>query len=301
VKKLIKLTRYTNNPIITPNLSHEWEKGGVFNCAATIFNDEVLLLYRAIGNYDTYISTLGLAKSVDGYNFTTYDEPVMRPEEEYEMYGVEDPRITYLEGKYYVVYTAVKTPVPKGDVEFHLGIASTLDFKTFTRHGTVINEYRDKDGALFPEKINGRYVIMHRAPEPHMWIAYSEDLKNWSDHKKFFSPIENSWQDFKVGAGAQPIKTNQGWLEFYHGVDKDLHYSLGVMLLDLNDPSKIISILDDPILTPEEDYEKVGDVPNVCFTCGAVEKDGKYFVYYGGADKVIGVATVDKSKLLQAL
>jgi predicted GH43/DUF377 family glycosyl hydrolase len=298
---MVQLERFKNNPIIVPNPDHGWEKGGVFNCAATMFNDEVLLLYRAIGDYDTYVSTLGLAKSKDGYNFTTFDEPIMKPEKEFEKYGVEDPRITLLEGKYYIAYTAVKTPVPKGDVEFHIGIASTTDFKTFERHGTIINEHRDKDGVLFPEKINGRYVLMHRAPEPHMWIAYSEDLKHWTDHKKFFSPIKNTWQDFKVGAGAPPIKTDQGWLEFYHGVDKDLHYSLGVMMLDLEDPSKIISILDDPVLTPEEDYEKVGDVPNVCFTCGVVEKDNKYFVYYGGADKVIGVATIDKRRLLQTL
>jgi predicted GH43/DUF377 family glycosyl hydrolase len=298
---MVQLERYKKNPIISPNPNHEWEQGGVFNCAATIFNDEVLLLYRAIGNYETYISTLGLATSKDGYHFRTFDNPIMKPEEEFEKYGVEDPRITHLEGKYYITYTAVRTPVPKGDVDFHIGIASTTDFKAFKRHGTIINEHRDKDGVLFPEKIKNRYAIIHRAPEPHMWIAYSDDLKNWTDHKKFFSPIEDTWQDFKVGAGAPPIRTDQGWLEFYHGVDKDLHYSLGVMMLDLEDPSKILGILDYPILTPEEDYEKFGDVPNVCFTCGVIEKDNKYFVYYGGADKVIGVATVDKNKLLQVL
>ncbi len=297
----MRLIRYEGNPIVIPNPNHEWEKGGVFNCGATIFNEEVLLLYRAIGNYDTYVSTLGLAKSKDGYNFETFAEPVMKPEAEYERFGVEDPRITLLEGKYYITYTAVKTPVPKGDVEFHIGIASTTDFKTFERHWTIINEYRNKDGVLFPEKIDDRYVLIHRAPEPHMWIAYSKDLKNWTDHEKFFSPIENSWQDFKVGAGAPPIKTDQGWLEFYHGVDKNLHYSLGVMLLDLKEPTKIISILEDPILTPDEEYEKVGDVPNVCFTCGVVEKDSKYLVYYGAADKCIGVATIDKTKILQVL
>jgi len=298
---MIELKRYDKNPIIKPNPDHDWEKGGVFNCAATIFENQVLLLYRAIGNYETYISTLGLATSKDGFNFTLYDEPVMKPEHDFERYGVEDPRITPLDNKFYIAYTAVRTPVPKGDVDFHIGIASTTDFKTFKRHGTIINEYRNKDGALFPEKIGGRYAIMHRAPEPHMWIAYSDDLKKWKDHKKFFSPVKNSWQDLKVGAGAQPIKTEKGWLEFYHGVSKDFHYSLGVMLLDLQDPSKIVSILDDPILSPEMEYEKVGDVPNVCFTCGAVEKDGKYFIYYGGADKVIAVATIEKSKLLNAL
>ena len=298
---MVYLKRYEKNPILKPIPDHDWEKGGVFNCAATIFEGDVVLLYRAIGDYDAYISTLGLARSKDGLNFERYSEPVFSPEQDFEKYGVEDPRITYLEGKYYIAYTAVRTPVPAGDVDFHIGIASTTDFKTFERHGTVINEYRNKDGALFPEKINGQYVLMHRAPEPYMWIAYSNDLKNWTNHKKLFSPVENSWQDFKVGAGAQPIKTEDGWLEFYHGVSKDLHYSLGVMLLDLEDPSKIVSILEDPILTPVKDYEIVGDVPNVCFTCGAIEKDGKYFIYYGGADKVIGVATIDKMKLLQAL
>ncbi|MFX1282975.1 MAG: glycosidase [Promethearchaeota archaeon] len=298
---MIQLKRFEKNPIIKPNPNHNWEKGGVFNCAATTFGDEILLLYRAIGDYDTYISTLGLARSKDGFNFETYDEPVMIPEEDFERYGVEDPRITFLEGKYYIAYTAVRTPVPKGDVDFHIGIASTSDFKTFIRHGTIINEYRDKDGVLFPEKINNRYVLIHRAPEPHMWIAYSEDMKKWTDHEKLFSPIDNTWQDFKVGAGAPPIKTDQGWVEFYHGVDKDLHYNLGVMILDLENPSKIVGILDDPILTPEEEYERVGDVPNVTFTCGVVEKNKQYFVYYGAADKCIGVATIDKVKLLNSL
>ncbi|MHA1988336.1 MAG: glycoside hydrolase family 130 protein [Promethearchaeota archaeon] len=298
---MVSLTRYSKNPIISPNPDHDWEKGGVFNCAATMFNDKVFLLYRAIGDYETYISTFGLAQSEDGYTFETFEKPIMEPGADYEKFGIEDPRITYLDEKYYITYTAVKTLIPAGDVEFHIGIASTTDFKTFERQGTVINEYRNKDGVLFPEKINDRYVMMHRAPEPDMWIAYSKDLKNWTDHTKLFAPLENSWQDFKVGAGAPPIKTEQGWLEFYHGVDKNLHYSLGVMLLDLNEPSKIISRLEDPILVPEEDYELHGDVPNVCFTCGVVEKDNKYFVYYGGADKVIGVATIDKSKLLQAL
>ncbi|MHA1978536.1 MAG: glycoside hydrolase family 130 protein [Candidatus Hodarchaeales archaeon] len=298
---MVSLTRYSKNPIIVPNASHDWEKGGVFNCAATMFNKQVVLLYRAIGNYDTYISTFGLATSKDGYNFDLYPDPIMVPEAEYEKFGIEDPRITFLDERYYITYTAVKTLIPAGDVEFHIGVASTLDFKNFERHGTIINEYRDKDGVLFPEKINGKYVLMHRAPEPDMWIAYSKDLKNWTDHKKLFAPIENSWQDFKVGAGAPPIKTEEGWLEFYHGVDKDLHYSLGAMLLDLNEPSKILSRIEEPIMIPEEDYEINGDVPNVCFTCGVVEKDNKYFVYYGGADKVIGVATIDKSKIMQAL
>lgn len=297
----MQLTRYKNNPVVQPKANNEWEQSAVFNCAATIYKNDVLLLYRAIGDYKTYISTFGLAKSSDGYNFETFPEPAMKPEADFEKYGIEDPRITFLKEKYYITYTAVKTPVPKGDVEFHIGIASTADFKTFERHGTIINEYRDKNGVLFPEKIKNQYVLIHRAPELHMWIAFSKDMQNWTDHKKFFSPIKNSWQDFKVGAGAPPIKTDQGWLEFYHGVDKDLHYSLGVMLLDLKDPSKISSILDDPILTPDEEYEKVGDVPNVTFTCGVVEKEGKFFVYYGAADKCIGVATIDKTKLLQVL
>jgi predicted GH43/DUF377 family glycosyl hydrolase len=297
----MQLDRYDKNPVVTPNPDHEWEKGAVFNCGATIYQDQVILLYRAIGNYETYVSTFGLATSSDGYNFQTFSEPAMTPDADFEKYGIEDPRITFLEEKYYVTYTAVRTPIPKGDVDYHIGIASTTDFKTFERHGTVINEYRNKDGVLFPEKINNKYVMIHRAPEPHMWIAYSDNLKDWTDHKKLFSPIDNTWQDLKVGAGAPPFKTDKGWLEFYHGVDKDFTYSLGVMLLDINDPSKIIACPEDPILIPETDYEKVGDVPNVTFTCGVVEKYGKYLVYYGGADKCIGVATIDKTKLLQSL
>jgi predicted GH43/DUF377 family glycosyl hydrolase len=173
---------------------------------------------------------------------------------------------------------------------------STKDFRTYQKHGCILPDMDNKDVVLFPEKINGKYVMLHRI-FPNMWIAYSEDLVNWHDHKVLMHVQPDGWDCDRIGAGAPPIKTEYGWLNFYHGVDHKRNYRLGILLLDLEDPSKVIGRSAHPILSPEKDYEKVGLVPNVVFTCGAIPMDGRYFVYYGGADKVIGVATMDLNDL----
>ena len=138
--------------------------------------------------------------------------------------------------------------------------------------------------------------MLHRT-FPNIWIAWSEDLVNWHDHKPLMRVQLGAWDCNRIGAGAPPIKTGDGWLNFYHGVDHRRIYRLGIMLLDLEDPSKVIGRSVEPILNPEMDYEKTGLVPNVVFTCGAAEIDGRYHVYYGGADKVVGVATIDSADL----
>jgi predicted GH43/DUF377 family glycosyl hydrolase len=148
----------------------------------------------------------------------------------------------------------------------------------------------DKDAVVFPEKINGKFVMLHRI-FPDMWISYSDDMMTWTDHKKFMTIRPGMWDSNRIGAGATPVKTDKGWLEVYHGVDDNKNYMLGIVYLDLNDPSKVIARSRTPILVPELEFEKVGLVSNVVFTCGMVEKDGHYLVYYGGADNNIGVAS----------
>jgi predicted GH43/DUF377 family glycosyl hydrolase len=138
--------------------------------------------------------------------------------------------------------------------------------------------------------------MLHRI-HPDIWIAYSDDLIHWNGHRVIMTPRKGYWDSEKIGAGAPPIKTEKGWLIFYHGVDGDNVYRLGVALLDLEDPSIVLKRQEEPVLEPEKYYELEGIVPNVVFTCGAVEVNDTYYVYYGGGDYVIGVATVKKEEV----
>jgi len=300
----MELERYDGNPVLSPT-ENWWENKAVFNCAAARSNGKVHILYRAIG--DDGISRFGYACSanglgVDGRNDTPIYESVG---DELEVLGVEDPRVTRIEDTYYITYTGASvypccetrpslfTSVPW---RCRVGLLSTQDFRTYTKHGCILPDMDNKDVVLFPEKIKGKYVMLHRT-FPNIWMAYSEDLAHWHDHKLLMRVQPGAWDCDRVGAGAPPIKTDYGWLNFYHGVDHRRTYRLGVLLLDLEDPSKVIGRSKDPLLSPEADYERVGLVPNVVFTCGAVEMNGHYHVYYGGADKVIGIATMERAHL----
>ncbi len=292
----MKLRRFSNNPILKPIKKHKWECGAVFNCA-TVFDGKIVhLLYRAIGEYDTYISSLGYAFSKDGFNFKRNDNPVFEPKEKYERFGCEDPRVTQIDNTFYMTYTALSSRAWSGKGN-RVALAATMDFRSFERQGIILPEMENKDAAIFPEKVSGKYVMYHRTM-PDIWIGYSDNLKEWYNHKIVMSPREGLWDCKKIGAGPPPIKTEQGWLLFYHGVDEKRVYRLGVALFDLNDPSRLIARQEEPILEPEEPWELEGDVPTVVFNCGAIEKDGMYYVYYGGADTVIGVATVSKEEAL---
>ncbi|MBU0683864.1 MAG: glycosidase, partial [Candidatus Omnitrophica bacterium] len=155
----------------------------------------------------------------------------------------------------------------------------------------------NKNSFFFPEKINGKYVLVHRIP-PHIWIAYSDDMINWENQKVLLSP-KFEWEYFKIGGGAPPIKTKDGWILIYHGVDRTMQYRLGIALLDLKDPGKVIGRSEKPFLEPETDYEIHGVVPNVTFTCGAVTINDTLFLYYGGADTVVCVATAEIKDVLK--
>jgi predicted GH43/DUF377 family glycosyl hydrolase len=178
-------------------------------------------------------------------------------------------------------------------------LIKTSDFKSFSKEKIQLH-FDSKDSALFPERIGDKYVLINRI-YPDIYLSYSDDLCSWRDHKKILSAESSSWDNERVGAGAPPIKTDIGWLHFYHGVDKSLTYSLGILLHDLERPEEILYRSKEPILTPELPWEKQGYINNVVFTCGAVEKDNKYLVYYGAADKSIGVAAIEKEELLQKL
>jgi predicted GH43/DUF377 family glycosyl hydrolase len=284
------LDRHPANPILEPIPDHSWEARNVFNCGVLDHEGKVVLIYRGQG-WDTDVSHLGYAESDDGVAFTRLPEPVFSPETPDEVNGVEDPRLTVLDGRIQMLYTAWSPEA------IQVGRASTTDFHTWQRHGIAFPGPDNKDAALFPRKVNGRYVAFHRIP-PSMWVAYSDDLVTWGDYQEIMAPREGCYDDLKLGAGGPPIETERGWLVIYHGVDRGKVYRLGVALLDLDDPTKVLNRPKAPILEPEEPWELVGDVPNVVFTCGTAERDGQYLVYYGGADRVIGLATADREALL---
>lgn len=297
--------RYKNNPILTPSM-WPYKVNSVFNAGATIYDNKVLLLVRVEDMRG--FSHLCKAVSKDGYtNWVIDKEPTMLPKpDEFpeEKYGIEDPRIVKLEdGKTYAIaYTAYSAGGPL------VSLATTEDFKTFRRYG-VARTPDDKDASLFPRKFGNRWVLIHR-PSPtyyslgaHMWISYSPDLKHWGDSTIVLPARKGSWWDaYKVGLGPQPIETSEGWLIIYHGVKTTASgsiYRLGLALLDLDDPSKVIKRCDDWIFGPSEIYERVGDVPDVTFPCGAVVHKDNLMMYYGAADTTMAVATASLKEVLK--
>lgn len=324
---MFKLKRYSKNPILAPIKNHNWESKMVFNCAAVLKDDKVHLLYRARGENEVggiLISYIGHAiLKKDGTTLEKrYEYPVFGPKEEYERAGCEDPRITFIDGKYYMLYTAYfgKTAPKEYEKEkYNIAMASTKDFVNWERHGIILPEVKtpEKNGVLFSRKINGNYVIYYRV-EPDIYVAYSKTLEKpeWFGHKIVASPRAGFWDAWKIGAGAPPIETDKGWLFIYHGIDQmgtkgvktgygtvdyQRTYRLGVMLIDKNDPEKILYRSNGWILEPEEKYEMEGMVPRVVFSCGSVIIGDELFVYYGGADTVIGVANCKISELMKAI
>ena len=323
----MRLKRYENNPILKPDDVRKWDIGAVFNCGVPIIeNGEIVMLFRAVpsgyrkdpsGNgYLNYISSIGFAVSRDGYSFSIDEKVVIGPREEWDRYGCEDPRITRFSDNgraiYLITYTALSDPAFSGTGD-RVALATTDDFGIYTRHGVIIPGVNDKDAVFFPERINGKIALLHRIP-PDIQIVYFDDFDEITkaDEKfwgQYAESIENhtilqrkyAWESEKIGAGPPPVKTEDGWLLLYHGVDKDHVYRTGVVLLDLEDPAKVIARSSVPILEPEEDYEMIGDVSNVVFPEGAVVLDERLFVYYGGGDRVCALATVEMRDILDFL
>jgi len=291
--------RYPGNPILTKD-DIPYKVETVHNAAVVKYNGRYIMLFRS--HLDTGRSIIGLAESDDGFKFKSSAEPFIVPADkapfsEYEEYGVEDPRITYLEGSYYITYSAYSRHGVR------IALAKTTDFKTSERVA-FITQADHRNVVLFPEKINGRYVRLDR---PHsdispwsIWISYSPDLRYWGESKLVMKPVQYHWDEMKIGPGAPPVRTDKGWLSIYHGVFPTMDgavYRLGVALHKLDDPAEILGVGDRWILQPEDDWEMVGYVHNVVFCCGAVpEEDGTLKLYWGGADKVMcaGTAVIDE-------
>lgn len=286
----MELKRIAGNPVLSPDPEHPWEARNVFNCGVHQWDGKVVLIYRGQG-WENDISHLGYAESDDGVHFSRRAEPVFSPVGPDERNGVEDPRITQLDGRVHMLYTAWSPEA------IQVGHASTTDFLSWERHGIAFAGPDNKDAAIFPAMSAGRYAAFHRLP-PSLWIAFSDDLKEWGDFREIMSPRHGCYDSLKLGAGGPPIETELGWLVIYHGVDRDHVYRLGVALLDRDDPSKVLNRPSMPILQPEEPWERDGEVPNVVFSCGTAERGDDYYVYYGGADRVIGLATASKGALL---
>lgn len=306
---MIKLQRVSENPILKPS-DNLWENFLVFNPGAIVKDDMVHLIYRATGKNDDK-SRFGLATSYDGIHFKRYDEPIYSGcGNEFETLGIEDSRVVDIEGIYYLSYTAVSEDLkaeinPKwrdriGKIP-HIALSSTCDFKNFVNYGIIIPNLNGKDSSLFPRKINGKFALLYRTGAGKTFFSTSSVVTSWPEKKFVFEERSNNWDCFRTGIGVPPIETEKGWLLFYHGVDYGNIYRLGIMFLDIDDPTKILYRSNEPVFEPEADYEKYGFIPNVVFTCGAIEKDGKYFVYYGAADRVIGAATVEKKEVLSLL
>ncbi len=324
-----KLTPWENNPILKPIPGHKWEQRGVLNPAAWYENGKVSLLYRVAGAPPDYVIAVSLAESSDGFNFKRIsDEPVLKPRPgNFDGGCVEDPRIVKFGDMFYVTYAA--RPYPPGPYweedgepwnapddapeEFkgnltRSGIALSKDLKNFEERWPLTSyDVDDRDVVIFPEKINGKYVMLRRPANwigekygcdvPVMWIAWSDDLHEWTDSTIFAKP-EFDWETLKIGASTPPLRIDEGWFLLYHAVDSDYVYRVGAMIVDANDPCKILARTPEPILEPTADFEKDGLFPNVVFPTGNVVIDGKLFVYYGGGDEVCCVATADFKKLV---
>jgi predicted GH43/DUF377 family glycosyl hydrolase len=326
----VLLQRYEKNPVLIPNEANWWESKAVFNCAILHYENKFHMLYRAIGEYERYISRIGYASSADGYSFATSKNIALEETEDYEKYGIEDPRIVKIDNQIYITYVVLSGYVTnKPMVEASTALATTTDFLKYTRLGVITSKGSDnKDVVLFPEKMNqqessaislssastttidsaGKYFFLHRpsswigsrygVDKPSIWLGEGNALTNFEKHTLLLKP-EEDWEQLKVGAGPPPIRTRAGWLIIYHGVSRERVYRAGAAILDIRDPSKIIGRTKTPILEPKEPYEKFGDVNNVVFPTGACVLDNdKLFIYYGGADKVCCLATADLNYLL---
>ena len=314
----IILVRSEQNPIISPKTDNDWEAWQTFNPGVVLIDDKIHFLYRAIG--PDGLSRLGYAVSSDGF---TIDKRLSYPVYEHKtkewvfnIYsyfsggsfgGAEDPRLVRVgeEGVLYVIYTACDNGLRVGLTS--IKVDDFLNNKWEWRPPALISHPNEvhKNWLIFPEKINGKYAILHSI-KPNVQIEYVDSLEfddidyiksHWGGPQR-----KNCWDKWLRGAGAPPIKTSYGWLLFYHAMDNDWSkYKVGAMLLDLKNPTKILHRSKVPVLVPEENYENNGYKPGVVYVSGAVVKDGNLLVYYGGADTFVCAATAPINEFLEDL
>jgi beta-1,2-mannobiose phosphorylase / 1,2-beta-oligomannan phosphorylase len=253
----------------------------------------------------TFISHLRVVRCGAGRTVTSTAGPIFGPQTEAEEFGVEDPRVTFLDGRFYLTYVAVSRHGAA------TALASTTDFQSFTRHGIIFCP-ENKDVVLFPERIGGDYAALHRPSgaalftRPEIWLARSADLIHWGRHT-YLSGGQATWESGRIGAGAPPFRTPEGWLEIYHGNlrgscrgDVGI-YSAGALLLDLEDPSRIVKRTPTAFFEPTADFERQGFIPGVVFPTGVVPTGDTLLVYYGAADACTAVVEFSLAELCGAL
>lgn len=331
----MKLKKFEGNPVLSPNAGNDWENLVVCNPGAWYEDGKFYLLYRAAGDDVDHVIRFGLAVSTDGFHFERVsDKPVFGPSLDGEDCGcVEDPRIVKFDDYFYVTYAF--RPCPPGQYwkfahdevvvkDFgsnapaflkrniaNTGLAMTKDFIRWRRLGRITSpDLDDRDVIIFPEKIGGKYVMMHRPKEwvgegfgpkhPAIWLRYSDDLLVWDGPSKILIEGRPGGWEEKIGGSTPPLKTDKGWLVLYHGVEDGGtgYYRVGAMMLDLEDPSKVLGRTRDFILEPEFWYEKEGFYNGCVFPTGNVIVGNTLYVYYGGADKYVCVATADVDELV---
>jgi predicted GH43/DUF377 family glycosyl hydrolase len=250
--------------------------------------------------YLTTLSHLRLVCSRDGKIFHEPENyPPIFGKDKLEAYGIEDCRIAEIEGSFNLTYTMVSA------LGVGVGLIQTKDWTTYDRKGMIFPPH-NKDCAIFEEKINGKYYVLHRPSSPqlggnYIWLSESPDLIHWGNHKCIATTRKNMWDSARIGAGASPIKTSEGWLEIYHGADANHRYCLGALLLDLNNPAKVLARSEFPFMEPSEPYELKGFFGNVVFTNGHIVKDDTIYLYYGASDEVVCGAEISIKGILHTL
>lgn len=335
-----KLDKCPENPILTAKEDSDWEKLGVLNPACVYEDGTFWMFYRAAADDEEHTISLGLAKSTDGVHFERcFDHPILSPSKDGpDGNGVEDPRVVKMNGWYYMTYAARSFPTGKywlpkdqrrdyfydpapldgprsivtNDSITYLAISK--DMVNWRKLGRMTDSrHDDRDAFIFPEKVNGKYVMLSRSQNrvgeeygckvPSIWISYSDDLLEW-DNYKLLCTAKEDWEAKKIGGSTPPIKTDKGWLFLYHGVaakEEGGDYCVGAMLLDLDNPEKILARTKEPIMVPEHSYETEGFYCGCVFPTGAVVVEDTLYVYYGSADKYCCQATCKLSELLNYL
>lgn len=332
----MKLIRYEKNPILKANKKNSFESLCVLN-PAVVFNDKdktFYMLYRCAGHDDKHVINLGLATSKDGMNFKRmYNHPILKADPNgLDAGGIEDPRICKIGDYFYMTYAS--RPFPPGkywlpskkyfgfqpsdgpkvliynNTLTHLAVSK--DLKSWKKLGRITDpHFDDRDVILFPRKVNGKYVMLSRGMErcgkgypnknPAIYISFSDDLLSFTEYKLLMKG-ETWWEDAKIGASCVPVETKEGWILIYHGVSsKDSNYRVGAVLLDLKNPTKILSRTKEFLMEPECDFETNGYYSGCVFPTAIIPVKNKYYIYYGAGDKVIGLCYCDKSKLLKYL
>jgi predicted GH43/DUF377 family glycosyl hydrolase len=264
-----------------------------------VATDARVINYKGL-DYLTTISHLRLLSSVDGVDFTESEVyPPLFGHNELERFGIEDCRVSQIEDVYYLTYTAVS------DSGVGVGLRTTKDWKTYEDRGMIFPPH-NKDCAIFEEKINGKYYALHRPSSKeiggnYIWIAESVDGIHWGKHQCIIKTRTGLWDNARVGAGAAPIKTDEGWLEIYHGANLEHQYCLGAFLMDLEDPTKVIGRTIEPIMVPTESYELSGFFGYVVFTNGHVVKGDELTIYYGAADEFVCGAKFSIKEIMSKL